>query len=304
MELLTITAKQIINMFFFMGIGYVFRKKNILDIYAGSAISRLIVNVFMPAMVIRSFSQNLKPEVFHEKAMIVLFSCVVLVVTAILSIFLARLFSKEKSTRGIYMYSFTIPNLGYMGYPLIGAIYGDVALLDAMIYCLPYNVYIYTIGMQILTSRKNSSIIGFLTNPSIIAMVVGAILGLCEIRLPSVVTGILDTATSCVSPCAMILTGTVFARINMKSVFTDWRSYAASAIRLLVIPLAALSIFRLCHVPEEWVLPCVAILAMPLGVNSVVFPEAYGGDAESGAKVCFMAAILGALTIPIVFALL
>lgn len=304
MELLAITAKQIVNMFFFMGIGYVFRKKNILDIYAGSAISRLIVNVFMPAMVIRSFSQNFRLEVFREKAMIVLFSCGVLIVTAILSIYLAKLFSKEKSTQGIYMYSFTIPNLGYMGYPLIGAIYGEAALLDAMIYCLPYNVYIYTIGLQVLSNRKNASIMGLLTNPSIIAMFVGAILGLCEIPLPSVVTSILDTATNCVSPCAMILTGTVFARINMKSVFTDWRSYAASAIRLLIIPLAALALFRACRIPESWILPCVAILAMPLGVNSVVFPEAYGGDAESGAKVCFMAAILGALTIPIVFALL
>ena len=304
MELLAITAKQIINMFFFMGIGYVFRKKNILDIYAGGAISRLLVNVFMPAMVIRSFSQNFKPEVFSEKAMIVLFSCGVLVVTAILSVYLAKIFSKDKLTRGIYIYSLTIPNIGYMGYPLIGAIYGEAALLDAMIYCLPYNVYIYTLGIRMLSNRKNSSIMGFLTNPTIIAMFVGAILGLCKVQLPSVVTGILDTATDCVSPCAMILTGTVFARINIKSVFSDWRSYLASAIRLLIIPIVTLAILRLCKAPENWILPCVAILAMPFGVNSVVFPEAYGGDAESGAKVCFMGAILGALTIPIVFALL
>jgi len=304
MQIVEITVNQLITMFFFMAIGYVFRKSNILDIYAGGAVSRLIVNVFMPAMVVRSFSQNLNVEVIKDKLMIILISCIVLTATALLSILLARLFSKDKSTRGIYMYSFTIPNLGYMGYPLIGAIYGEAALLDAMIYCLPYNVYIYTVGMQVLTSRKNASILGLLTNPSIIAMFVGAILGLCNITLPGVVTNILDTATACVTPCAMILTGTVFARINMKSVFMDWRSYAASAIRLLAIPLAALAVLKAFNVPDNWILPCVAILAMPLGVNSVVFPEAYGGDAESGAKVCFMAAILGVVTIPIIFALL
>lgn len=303
-QIVSITVNQLITMFFFMAIGYVFRKTNILDIYAGNAVSRLIVNVFMPAMVVRSFSQNFKLEVISDKLMIVVISIIVLIITAVLSIFLAKIFSKDKNTQGIYMYSFTIPNLGYMGYPLIQAIFGDAALLDAMVYCLPYNVYIYTIGMQVLTSRKNASILGLLTNPSIIAMIVGAILGLCDVQLPGTVMKILTTAESCVTPCAMILTGTVFARINMKSVFSDWRSYAASAIRLLALPLIALVILRLMKVPANWILPCVAILAMPLGVNSVVFPEAYGGDAESGAKVCFMAAILAVFTIPIVFALL
>ncbi|MBQ4545506.1 MAG: AEC family transporter [Oscillospiraceae bacterium] len=304
MQLVGITVNQLINMFFFMAIGYFFRKKNIFDIYAGGAISKLLVNAFLPAMVIRSFSQNFKLDVIADKLMIILLSCVVLLITGVLSIFLARIYSKDKSTQGIYMYSFTIPNLGYMGYPLIQAIFGESALLDTMIYCLPYNVYIYTIGMQVLTSRKNASILGMLLNPSIIATVFGTILGLADIQLPGVVNGILDTATACVSPCAMILTGTVFARIDMKSVFCDIKSYTASAIRLLAIPLVALLIFKLIKLPANLILPCVGILAMPLGVNSVVFPEAYGGDAESGAKVCFMSAILCLITIPIVFALL
>ena len=304
MQLVGITVNQLINMFFFMAIGYFFRKKNIFDIYAGGAISKLLVNAFLPAMVIRSFSQNFKLDVIADKLMIILLSCVVLLITGVLSIFLARIYSKDKSTQGIYMYSFTIPNLGYMGYPLIQAIFGESALLDTMIYCLPYNVYIYTIGMQVLTSRKNASILGMLLNPSIIATVFGTILGLADIQLPGVVNGILDTATACVSPCAMILTGTVFARIDMKSVFCDIKSYTASAIRLLAIPLVALLIFKLIKLPANLILPCVGILAMPLGVNSVVFPEAYGGDAESGAMVCFMSAILCLITIPVVFALL
>lgn len=304
MQIVSITVNQLINMFFFMAIGYVFRKKGILDIHAGGALSRLIVNVFMPAMVVRSFSRDLNLEVLGDKLMIVLLSCAVLFVTAVGSVYLSRLFSKDRATQGIYVYSFTIPNLGYMGYPLVGAIFGQSALLDAMVYCLSYNVFIYTIGMQVLTSQRNKSILGLLTNPTIIAMLVGMVLGLCSITLPDVVIGILDTATACVSPCAMILTGTVFARINVKSIFTSWRAYAASAIRLLGIPLVTLAILKLCHVPDNWILPCVAILAMPLGLNSVIFPEAYGGDSESGAKVCFMSAILAVVTIPIVFALL
>ena len=312
-EITGTTINQLILMFFFMFIGFFFRKKRILDEFSSGTISRLVVNLFLPAMIIRSFSDNFKSDVIADKAMLLLFSATVLFVTAIISIFLAKLFAREKNekgetvinknTQGIYIYSFTIPNLGYMGYPLVQAVFGDSALTDAMIYCMPYNIYIYTLGMYYLTERKEISFKTMIT-PPFLATFVGMGLGLLDFEMPGVITRILTTAESCVSPCAMILTGAVFARMDMSSVFRDWRPYAASAIRLLIIPFSALFLFRFIGVPESWILPSVAILAMPLGVNSIVFPEAYGGDAESGAKVCFMAAILAIFTIPVVFALL
>ncbi|MBE6913092.1 MAG: AEC family transporter [Oscillospiraceae bacterium] len=312
-EITSTTINQLILMFFFMAIGFIFKRKRILDAYSSGTISRLLVNLFLPAMVIRSFSDNFKADVLADKAMLLLFSCIILLITGVMSIFLAKLFAREKNengervinknTQGIYIYSFTIPNLGYMGYPLVQAVFGDSALTDAMIYCMPYNVYIYTLGMYFLTEHKTITFKSMIT-PPFLATFVGMALGLIDFEMPKVITRILTTAESCVSPCAMILTGAVFARMDMTSVFRDWRPYAASAIRLLIIPLAFLGLFKVVGIPEGWVLPCVAILAMPLGVNSIVFPEAYGGDAESGAKVCFMAAILAIFTIPVVFALL
>ena len=312
-EITLTTINQLILMFFFMFIGFFFRKKRILDEYSSGTISRLVVNLFLPAMVIRSFSDNFKMDVLADKALLLLFSTAVLLVTAVMSIFLAKLFAREKqangetiinkNTQGIYIYSFTIPNLGYMGYPLVQAVFGDSALTDAMIYCMPYNIYIYTLGMYYLTEHKEISFKTMIT-PPFLATFIGMALGLLDFEMPKVITRILTTAESCVSPCAMILTGAVFARMDMTTVFRDWRPYVASAIRLLVIPFIALALFRFIGVSEDWILASVAILAMPLGVNSIVFPEAYGGDAESGAKVCFMSAILAIFTIPIVFALL
>lgn len=312
-EITLTTINQLILMFFFMAIGFIFKRKRILDAYSSGTISRLLVNLFLPAMVIKSFSNNFKSDVLADKAMILLFSTAVLLTTAVMSIFLARLFSKEKNangetirnknTEGIYIYSFTIPNIGYMGYPLVSAVFGSQALTDSMIYCIPYNIYIYTLGMYYLTENKTISFKTIIT-PPFLAVFVGMAIGLMDFEFPSVVSRILTTAESCVSPCAMILTGTVFARMDITSVFRDWRPYAASAIRLLIIPIAALALFRALKINEAWILPSVAMLAMPLGVNSIVFPEAYGGDAESGAKVCFMAAILALFTIPVVFALL
>ena len=307
MQLTLVTVSQLCCMFAFMAVGYFFRKKNIFPENAGVTLSRLLVNVLLPPMVILSLINNFKVEILKNNFYLLIFACIVLTVTGILAVFLARIFSKNKTTRGIYIYSFTIPNLGYMAYPIVKALFGETAFFNTLIYCLPYNIYIYTLGMYFLTSRKDLTVktaLKALFNPSMIATIIAMILGLLNVKLPGIITKTMQMAENCVTPCAMILTGTVFARINMKSVFTDYRSYIASFIRLVAIPVVALIIFRALHLPEEWILPSFVVLAMPMGVNSVVFPEAYGGDAESGAKVCFMSAILAIITIPLVFSLL
>lgn len=293
-------------MMFFMAIGYLFRKKDIFDEKASITLSRLVVNVFLPAMTFLTFINNFKVEIIAEKSQLLLMSVCVLTVTGIIAVGLAKILSKNKTTQAVYIYSFTIPNMGYMGYPLIKAVFGESALLDAMIYCIPYNIYIYTIGMYILTNTgdKRKLSLKAMLNPTLIALALGMAAGLLNLKLPSFVEQVLRASEGCMSPCAMLLTGAVFARIDLKTMFLDVKSYIASAIRLLIIPLTFLGILKLLKMPDNWVLASVAILAMPLGLNSVVFPEAYGGDSETGAKVCFLASVLGIITIPIVFGLL
>ncbi len=303
METALITAKQLIVMLAFMVIGYIFKKKKIFSDDSSTTLSRLVVNIFLPAMAFSTFAENFRTGVIAEKAKLILLSVIVLTVTGVIAVILAKLFSKNKDTQAVYIYSFTIPNVTYMGYPLVLAVFGELALLDAMIFCLPYNFYIYTIGMYLLTPCKRMTLKAFF-NPSVVAMLAGIIVGISGVQMPELAVDILGMAQGCMAPCAMILTGAVFARMDVRSTLLDWKSYVASAIRLLIIPILAMLVLKMLGIRQEWVLISTVMLAMPLGINSVVFPEAYGGDSETGAKVCFIAGILGLLTIPFVFGLL
>lgn len=48
----------------------------------------------------------------------------------------------------------------------------------------------------------------------------------------------------------------------------------------------------------------VGTLALPMGMNMVVYPEAFGGDGLSGAKTAFISHLLSVVTLPLVFTLL
>ena len=303
METVIISANQMLIMTVFMAIGFAFKKFKLFDDGASAVISKLVVNVFLPSMTFLTFAKNFTYQAITEKSSLLLMAVIILGVTYVLSVGLAHLFSKKKETQDIYIYSFTIPNLGYMGYPLVKAIFGEAALLETMIFTIPFNIFIYTAGMMLLTPQKKVTL-KFLLNPSIVAIVLGMIVGVAGIKLPAFATGALEKAEACMGPAAMILTGVVFARMNLKSIFGDPKAYIASAIRLLAIPIAVLFVLRALNVPHGWILSAVAMLAMPMGLNSVVFPEAYGGDSETGAKCSLMSGFLAIATIPIVFGMI
>jgi predicted permease len=102
----------------------------------------------------------------------------------------------------------------------------------------------------------------------------------------------------------MIMTGFVLARTPFKFNISNPKIYLASALRLLIIPLAAGAVMVLLKVRPDVTVTMTAFLCMPMGLNNVIFPEAYGGDSGTGAQCCFVSQLLGILTIPAIFALM
>jgi predicted permease len=298
-----LTISQISVFFIFMSCGYIFKKTNSMDNALGPIISRLEVWVFMPALCFNTFAGGFRPEILREKSAFLITGTAVLAVTFGLAIILSRLFSDKPATRGVYLYAFTSPNFGYMGYPLIQAVYGDAALLNFMIIAIPYNFFVYTIGRYVLSAGKRFSFRNLL-DPSLIGITAGMAAGLAGLKLPAFAGTTLNLASGCMAPMAMIMMGFVLARTPFKFNISNPRIYLASFLRLLVIPLTTGAVLLLLGVPREAALLMTAFLCMPMGLNNVVFPEAYGGDSGTGAQSCFVSQILGALTIPVIFALI
>jgi predicted permease len=301
--IVSLTVSQILVLFIFMICGYVFKKKGIINDALGTVISRLEVSVFMPALCFNTFAGNFNPEVLKEKSIFLLAGALILGSSFLLALFLSRAFTKNPMTRGIYIYALSVPNFGYMGYPLILAVYGEQMLLNFMIVGIHYNIFIYTVGRNIFLANNRFTPRNML-DPTLIGIIIGAVVGLTGLRLPAFLDNTLTMAAACLAPLAMIMTGFILARTPFKFNISNPKIYLASALRLLIIPLATGAILLLLHVRLEVVLTMTAFLCMPMGLNNVIFPEAYGGDSGTGAQCCFVSQVLGLLTIPGVFALM
>ena len=293
---MAVVYEQIFLLLIFIVIGYVLGMTKKADNKQSKLLSVLGFYIFLPANVFRTFATNFTPEYLSRKYMVVIVGAVFVVVMMLVSIPASKLFTKQKYQQYLYRYSMVSSNYGYVGYALAGGIFGEEVLLGVMMFAVPMSIYTYTVGYCMLTKSKGSLL--KLLSPVNIGMLAGAIVGFFGIPIPGIVSNLLTKATGCMGPISMLLTGLVISEYALKDMVTNWRVYVLAVLRLLVIPICVGLIIRLVGV-EEALLPALCILAMPCGLNTIVFPKLVGEDCKPGAAMAFVTSILCCVTIPL-----
>ena len=292
---MTLVFTQVLQLLIFAAIGFALAKGKIVNADHSKLLSALVVYVFMPATVFKTFSTNFTVKYISEKYYYLLVGIAVLVIIALSAHFVSKLLSREPYEQNVYKYSLTVPNSGYMGYALCEAVYGSATLLNVIIFALPITVYCYSIGYCILTKSRFE--LKRIFNPPVIAILIGAAFGLSGLTLPAVADDLLTKASGCMGPVCMLLTGMAVSQFNILSLLKDRKLYIVTALRLIVIPcLIALALSLFC--PKEAVIAVVMIYAMPCGLNTIVFPKLVGESCEKGAGLALISHILSCLTIP------
>ena len=105
------------------------------------------------------------------------------------------------------------------------------------------------------------------------------------------------------SPLAMILTGFIVANFSIKTLTKVKRIYLASIIRLVILPVIFVLVLKLLKTDSTVIMLTLCATAMPLGLNTVVFPAAYNGDTTPGASMALISHLMSVVTIPIMFTL-
>lgn len=302
-EQFMVTALQLAKFFAFIIFGYLVRRLDFLPEQSGTVLSKLEVALFLPALVFRTMASNFRLEVILAQGPMILVSLAIVAVTFFLSRPLARLFSKDPDIIEVYSYSFTVPNIGYLGYPLVLGLFGELMLFHFMIYAIPYQIFIYSVGVYMLNPYRTFSFKALL-NPSMLALAGGIIVGLFGLQLPQVANDTLDLAAACMAPIAMILTGFVLGSFAPRQLLAHKKMHLASIFRLLLIPLLALFILRWIGLDAEIIMLAVILLSLPFGLNSVIFPQTYGVDSSEGARLCFASHLYSLVSLPLVTSLL
>lgn len=175
-------------------------------------------------------------------------------------------------------------------------------------FCFFLWIICYSWGIYILIPKdSNEGVLhnlkkGLLT-PPIIGMVLGMICGLLNLGrfIPQFLLNTLDDAADCMGPVAMILAGIIIGGFEFRSLLKNVKVYWATFFRLIVIPAAFITILKLIGTNDDIVALALVAFATPLGMNTIVYPAAYGGDTQTGASMAMISHGLSVITIPIMY---
>ena len=142
-------------------------------------------------------------------------------------------------------------------------------------------------------------------NPMFIAMLIGMVIGIAKINVPAFIDNVIVSLGDCMSPIAMLLTGMTVARSKLKEMVAYKSIYIITIFRLIIYPLIFVFISK--FIPESlntFVICTLVSLAMPLGLNTIVIPSAYGKDTRIASGMALVSHLFACITIPVMFLLL
>lgn len=147
-----VMLQQMIVMFLMMAVGYLCYRKQILTEEVSRKVSAIVVNVANPCMILSSAltDQQMQGKELVQTLAIVVMMYVFLLVMAQL---LPRILCIQKESRGAYAAMTVFANIGFMGFPVLAAMYGNGALLYGAVFQIPFNILIYTYGVAVLTRK-------------------------------------------------------------------------------------------------------------------------------------------------------
>ena len=294
---------QMLFLFTCIMIGLAVNKLKLLPENADRTISKLLSYVVMPALIINSFYNNCTVENLTAYAPLILYSSIYYGLCLLIGILLGPRFSEDKGVQGLYKYSLVITNMGFMGNALILGLFGQEKLFSYLIFSLPGTVLVYSIGVVWLTGGKKKLSWKSFVNPMLGFMILGILLGIIHPPLPVFVTSAMSSLASCFSALAMLLTGFVIGEFDLFKLLKVKPVYLLTLIRTVLIPLGVFFLFRAVGTPDDILLYIVFTAAMPLGMNTIVFPAAYGGDLTTGASMAVISNIVGLISVPLILGL-
>ncbi|RGK47431.1 AEC family transporter [Dorea formicigenerans] len=295
-----VLLQQMGILFVYMMIGYVACKKEYFDQEFGKKLSWLVVNVANPMLAISAVVNNEEQIAKKDFYVTVLLAICFYAFFLILAQILPRLIGVQKSDIGVYKMMTTFNNIGFMGFPVIAAAYGNEALIYAVPFSIMFNILCYTWGIQTLCGGGEKGNWKRIINIGTISGIISIVLFFMQIPVPKMICSLSAGLSNLTGPLSMLVIGISIAAMELKDLFTDVKLLKFALIKLLAVPVAAM--FLVCQVIDNRLI-CEVFLVMmatPAASMCAMLSQQYGGDYELAAKGVALTTILSVVTMPIV----
>ena len=300
-------AKLAIQLILMIGIGVFVVRARIVGENFEKQLTSLIMKIILPCMIVKSMMGAFSWEQLKHCGQLVLISALLWAVTFGLAQLVYRLMGGKPSAR-ILRFSMIYTNFTFVGIPVIEALYGNTGVFYFVVFVVPYRMVYYSSAEPMLSppgvkqaDRSLKDKLKGWFSPPIIAVIIGLILYLTQIQLPSPVAGVINSLGACASPLGMLLCGMSLGKYPIRRLLKP-RYFRVPLVRNLLIPALVLAVCLLVGLEKELTQMVVIFSALPVASLLAAFTIQYDPDEETqfeAAAAVLLSTVFSAVTIPL-----
>ena len=300
-------------------IGYVAARAGFLTSEVRPKLSALIFNVTLPCTILASVGEVDSSAGTEQVTWSFVLGTALFFVMLVAAALACLALRASRSERPLYLFMGVLTNTGFIGFAVLESLFGGGSVFLGSIFIAVSNVFLYSIGVGVLTSggEKNDEknvasvrsfrMVGVLKNVlnvPMVASVIALVVFFSNVPLPGPVAQAVDMVGGATSPLAMMLVGLAIAEADLRRVLGNGRLWGFSAIRFLLVP-AACYLLLAPVVPDPLSLGVfIVMLAMPTGSMAAAIASTYGRPGELLSQGTIVSTIASFVIVPVLMALM
>lgn len=293
-----IVGERIIIMFFILVVGALCYLKGIINKDGTKQLSKIALTIVNPLLIFMSYQTDYNSALLHN----LLWAFLLSIISFAICIFAVNfLISKKKPDYSIERFSVIYSNCAFICIPLINGLYGSEGVLYLTAYLTCFNLLVWTHGIMTMKGEKDfSSFTKALKSPSVIAVVLGLICYLTQLRIPEIPAQAMRYITDMNTPLAMIIAGATAAQTNIIKSLKNKRIFYITFLKLIFIPFIVFLIMNLFPAPDIVKMTVLIATACPTATMCTMLAVTLDKNPNRCAEIFTVTTVLSCITLPLI----
>lgn len=301
MNISILLMQQIVQLFLMIFMGYLIVKTGLVRDDDSKVLSKIILYLIVPCVIINAFQVDYTTDTV--KGLLIAFAASVMtqvILLVVISVAGKLLHLNEVEVSSVY-YS----NSGNLIVPIVTFILGQEWVLYGCVFMSIQLVFLWTHCKKIISREASYDWKKIILNINMISIFIGVILFFTKIRLPEIIGNTLASVGTMIGPASMIVTGMLFAGMNLKQIFANKRVYFITFLRLIAVPLIALMLIKLSNLASfsadgnKIMLIVFLAIITPSASTVTQMCQVYGNDSRYASAINVMTTLLSIITMPV-----
>ena len=294
--------EQMSIFFFMLMLGVIGKWLKIVTPEIRQALTKIVVNIVTPCMILSCDISS----VIAEDMSFILYAMAVMVGVQLAQvasgILVPIIMRYPKEQRGTVNLLFSCTNILLLGIPLVGALYGSVALVYMSIAIVFNNVMLFSYGVIVIGGGKDKvSFKSLAVNPSFISSMLLIVFIFAGFDMPDLCREGLARAGAAAPVLAMIIVGSAVPEIDFKASIRDVRLMIFVVVKMFVVPAVLLLLMQTFLTSRDFEGVALVSLAGPSGVMTAVLAALYNPKMIAmAARACSVTTAIAVFSIPLV----